>query len=86
MPDQEKNTISDSSSSSVQPAGIESSTLPPAVAHPTRRSHKRWIIVGAALACLVVGAVLWHYVAGFETTDDAQVDVHLYPVSARISG
>jgi len=24
--------------------------------------------------------------AGFESTDDAQVDVHLYPVSARISG
>jgi membrane fusion protein (multidrug efflux system) len=32
----------------------------------------------------------WHlsvaYFSGFETTDDAQVDVHLYPVSARISG
>jgi membrane fusion protein (multidrug efflux system) len=42
------------------------------------------------LALLVVlavgGALLWHYLSGFESTDDAQVDVHLYPVSARISG
>ncbi len=36
---------------------------------------------------LVAGAVLlWLYFASYETTDDAQVDVHLYPVSARISG
>ena len=34
----------------------------------------------------VGGAFLWHYLSGFESTDDAQVDVHLYPVSARISG
>ena len=34
----------------------------------------------------VVGVFLWHYFSGFESTDDAQVDVHLYPVSARISG
>ncbi len=34
----------------------------------------------------VAGAFLWHYLSGFESTDDAQVDVHLYPVSARISG
>ncbi len=39
--------------------------------------------------CVVLavgGAFLWHYLSGFESTDDAQVDVHLYPVSARISG
>ena len=35
---------------------------------------------------LVGGIFLWHYFSGFESTDDAQVDVHLYPVSARISG
>jgi membrane fusion protein (multidrug efflux system) len=39
------------------------------------------------LAVLVVGAVfLWRYLSSYESTDDAQVDVHLYPVSARISG
>ncbi len=40
-----------------------------------------------AVAVLVVAAFfLWRYLGGYESTDDAQVDVHLYPVSARVSG
>jgi membrane fusion protein (multidrug efflux system) len=36
---------------------------------------------------LIVGAVfLWLYFASYESTDDGQVDVHLYPVSPRVSG
>ena len=36
---------------------------------------------------LIVGGVfLWRYLSSYESTDDAQVDVHLYPVSARVSG
>jgi membrane fusion protein (multidrug efflux system) len=35
---------------------------------------------------LVIGFFLWRYFTSYESTDDAQVDVHLYPVSARISG
>jgi membrane fusion protein (multidrug efflux system) len=39
------------------------------------------------LVLLIVGGIfLWHYLSAFESTEDAQVDVHLYPVSARISG
>jgi membrane fusion protein, multidrug efflux system len=38
------------------------------------------------VAVVVAGAFLWRYLSGFESTDDAQADVHLYPVSARISG
>jgi membrane fusion protein (multidrug efflux system) len=30
--------------------------------------------------------LLWRYFSSYESTDDAQVDVHLYPVSSRISG
>ncbi len=33
-----------------------------------------------------VGVFLWRYLSSYESTDDAQADVHLYPVSARISG
>jgi membrane fusion protein, multidrug efflux system len=59
---------------------------PPLPSYPRKRSHKR-LIIGAALVVLIVGGIfLWHYFSGFESTDDAQVDVHLYPVSARISG
>jgi membrane fusion protein (multidrug efflux system) len=36
---------------------------------------------------VIVGTILlWVYFGSYESTDDAQVDVHLYPVSARISG
>jgi membrane fusion protein (multidrug efflux system) len=44
------------------------------------------VVLGAALVLLVVGFFLWRYLASYESTDDAQVDVHLYPVSARVSG
>jgi membrane fusion protein (multidrug efflux system) len=39
-----------------------------------------------ALAVLATGSWLWYYLGTYESTDDAQVDVHLAPVSARISG
>jgi membrane fusion protein (multidrug efflux system) len=34
----------------------------------------------------VAGVFLWRYFGSYQSTDDAQVDVHLYPVSARVSG
>jgi membrane fusion protein (multidrug efflux system) len=34
----------------------------------------------------VAGFFLWRYLASYESTDDAQVDAHLYPVSARVTG
>ena len=55
-------------------------------AYPRRRSRKRWIILSSLVVLAVGGVFLWQYLSGFESTDDAQVDVHLYPVSARISG
>jgi membrane fusion protein, multidrug efflux system len=55
-------------------------------AYPRRRSNKRWIFLASFVVLVVAGVFLWHYLSGFESTDDAQVDVHLYPVSARISG
>jgi membrane fusion protein (multidrug efflux system) len=54
--------------------------------YPKRRSSKRWIFIGALVVLAVGGVLLWQYISRFESTDDAQVDVHLYPVSARISG
>jgi membrane fusion protein (multidrug efflux system) len=45
-------------------------------------------LVFIPLALLLIGGavLLWLYFGSYESTDDAQVDVHLYPVSARISG
>ncbi len=44
------------------------------------------MIVIVVLVVLVGGVFLWRYLSSYESTDDAQADVHLYPVSARISG
>ena len=53
-----------------------------------RRAHRRRnILILAVLVVVVIGGVvLWRYLSSYESTDDAQVDVHLYPVSARVSG
>src|SRR4029077_5631338 len=58
-------------------------------APPARRGSKRRrnIVILAAIAVVIVGGVfLWRYLSSYESTDDAQADVHLYPVSARVSG
>ena len=44
------------------------------------------LLLGGLLVVSIVGVFLWRYFSSYETTDDAQVDAHLYPVSARISG
>jgi len=86
MPDQETAKGPGSSSSSIRNTAVENPVVTPPVVYRSRRSYKRWIIAAAVVVVLVGGIFLWHYLSGFETTDDAQVDVHLYPVSARISG
>jgi membrane fusion protein (multidrug efflux system) len=50
------------------------------------RIRNRALVLAAAVVALVGGFFLWRYLSSFESTDDAQADVHLYPVSARISG
>ena len=44
------------------------------------------VLIPLALLVIVSGVLLWLYLNSYESTDDAQVDVHLYPVSARVSG
>jgi membrane fusion protein, multidrug efflux system len=50
------------------------------------KTRKRTLIIVAAILLVIGGVLLWRYLSTYESTDDAQVDVHLYPVSARISG
>jgi membrane fusion protein (multidrug efflux system) len=43
-------------------------------------------VIVAAVFLVILAVLLWRYFASYESTDDAQVDVHLYPVSARVYG
>ncbi|HSZ20746.1 MAG TPA: HlyD family secretion protein [Candidatus Acidoferrum sp.] len=66
----------------------ESATPPPPPSPRYKRSKGRRniLIVVIAFVVLVGGFFLWRYLGSYESTDDAQVDAHLYPVSARVSG
>jgi membrane fusion protein (multidrug efflux system) len=44
-----------------------------------------FLIIGIVVL-LVTGFFLWRYFGSYEVTDDAQIDGHLNPVSARVSG
>lgn len=84
----------ESSSRSGPDADKKSPTAPSplktgAYAAPSRKNSKRrrnGVIAIIVLIVLVGGFFLWRYFNSYESTDDAQADVHLYPVSARISG
>ena len=51
-----------------------------------RKGRRNLIFLIAAVVVVVAGLLLWRYFSSYESTDDAQADVHIYPVSARISG
>jgi membrane fusion protein (multidrug efflux system) len=59
---------------------------PPAPRYRRSRTGRNILIVAIALVVILAGLFLWRYLGSYESTDDAQVDAHLYPVSARVSG
>jgi membrane fusion protein (multidrug efflux system) len=63
-------------------------TAPRQSIQPRRRRSTllKVALAGGVLVLAVAGVFLWRYFGTYQSTDDAQVDVHLYPVSARVSG
>ena len=52
-----------------------------------KRNAVRLIVVAVLVVVLAVGGwFLWQYISSYESTDDAEIDGHVYPVSTRISG
>src|SRR5260370_18078745 len=55
---------------------------------PVRRSPKRRknIVILTVIAVVLIGGVfLWRYLSTYQSTDAAQADVHLHPVSPLLS-
>jgi membrane fusion protein (multidrug efflux system) len=70
------------------PAETHSASPPPAPAESYFKLHPRapMFLVIAALLLLVGGYFTFRYFSMYESTDDAEVDGHLMPLSARITG
>ena len=67
------------------PAAIHSASPPPPPAR-SRRVIPIWLIIAIVIVLAGAGIWLFHYYSTFETTDDAQVDGHINPISARVGG
>ena len=52
------------------------------------RTHPRakWVVAVVALVVLGTGIFFWHYYSVRESTDDAQIDGHINPISPRVTG
>jgi membrane fusion protein (multidrug efflux system) len=54
--------------------------------HARSNPRTKFLILGIVLVLAVAGFFLWRYLAGYESTDDAQIDGHINAISARVSG
>jgi len=50
------------------------------------KSGLRWLVLGMVIALGIAAVFVWRYLDTYESTDDAQVDGHMNPISARVSG
>ena len=50
------------------------------------RPYARTLLIVGIIVLLVGGFFLYRYFASYESTDDAQIDGHLMPLSARVTG
>ncbi len=46
----------------------------------------RWVILAVLIVLAAAGYLLWSYYSGRESTDDAQIDGHIVPISAKVGG
>ena len=56
--------------------------------YPVRRRKWRRIVLFALIGLVIAigGFLLYRYFASYESTDDAQIDGYIYPVSSRVPG
>jgi membrane fusion protein (multidrug efflux system) len=52
----------------------------------SQHPHARWLILFVLIALVVAGILVWRYYSAHESTDDAQIDGHIGPISSRIAG
>ncbi len=50
------------------------------------KPRRKWPILVVVLVLIGLGLLAWRHYAGWVSTDDAEIDGYIYPVSARIAG
>jgi membrane fusion protein (multidrug efflux system) len=52
------------------------------------RAHPRakWVVLAVLVILGIAGYAVWSYYAARESTDDAEIDAHIAPISARVGG
>lgn len=52
------------------------------------RAHTRakWVVLAILILLVAAGYAVWSYYSARESTDDAQIDGHIVPISARVGG
>jgi membrane fusion protein (multidrug efflux system) len=54
---------------------------------PARKKSRKWIVFVLIAAVLIALAIpVYRYLTSYESTDDAQINGYIYPVSSRVSG
>ncbi|MDB5107648.1 MAG: secretion protein HlyD family protein, partial [Candidatus Binatus sp.] len=68
--------------------GGDDSAIPPPIPQSRRRSSLLRKLALIPLAAVIAFAAVraWNYLDTYEATDDAQIDGHIAPISARIGG
>src|SRR5436305_4205265 len=51
-----------------------------------RNPRAKWIVIAVAVVLLIGGLLVWHYFSIRESTDDAQIEGDIVPISARVGG
>jgi membrane fusion protein, multidrug efflux system len=75
--------------SPARPAPIEKPAPPPPAPPPVNRHRQKIRVLAIAGPVVVIAGVLWyyfHFLAPYETTDDAFIDSHVILVSPRVPG
>jgi membrane fusion protein (multidrug efflux system) len=68
------------------PPRISEAPPPKPRGNRARRILLRLALVPLAMIAIVAGLRFWNYLSSYESTDDAQIDGHIVPISFRITG
>ncbi|HEV2386310.1 MAG TPA: HlyD family secretion protein [Candidatus Acidoferrales bacterium] len=69
-----------------EPASAATGVGPGEPARRRGNARKRIVFLGIGLAVVAVAALLYFHFAGWQSTDDAEIDGYIYPVSSRVTG